>query len=193
MLEWSYVSRALSYPGAACDPYCFRERSAMHAKAVFFTGLGRIPVWSFAVVVQLRLSCLKCTNSSGFARACIGLLIWLLACACSGPSSQSESDVPANRSESDKPVFTVLVFTKTAEFRHESIPAGVRAIQSLGDEQHFRVDSSEDTAVFTDANLARYQVIVFLNTTGDILDLNQQAAFAWRRLCRHPLCDRYRI
>jgi type 1 glutamine amidotransferase len=149
----------------------------MHAKAVFFTGLGRIPVWSFAVVVQLRLSFLKCTNSSDFARACIGLLIWLLACACSGPSSQSESDVPASQSESDKPVFTVLVFTKTAEFRHESIPAGIRAIQSLGDEQHFRVDSSEDSAVFTDANLARYQVIVFLNTTGDILDLNQQAAF----------------
>jgi len=139
----------------------------MHAKAVFFSGLSQILLmWSCAVGVQLRLSCLRRINSSRFARACIGL--WLIAWACSGTSTQSESAMPA---------FTVLVFTKTAGFRHESIPAGIRAIKSLGDEQHFRVDSSEDAAAFTDANLARYQVIVFLNTTGDILDLNQQAAF----------------
>ncbi len=100
-----------------------------------------------------------------------------MACACSGPSTQSESDVPATPPESNMPAFTVLVFTKTAGFRHESIPTGIMAITSLGDEQHFHVDSSEDAAVFTDANLARYRVIIFLNTTGDILDLSQQAAF----------------
>lgn len=132
-------------------------------------------MWSSAVVVQLRLSFLRRTNSARLARACIGL--WLMACACSGPSSQSASDVPATQSASDGSAFAVLVFTKTAGFRHESIPAGIRAIELLGDAQHFRVDSSEDAAVFTDANLARYQVIVFLNTTGDILDRNQQAAF----------------
>jgi type 1 glutamine amidotransferase len=121
----------------------------MHAKAVFLTE--------------------RCV------RACIGL--WLIACASSGSSTQSESAVPVTQPESNVPAFAVLVFTKTAGFRHESIPAGIRAIQSLGDEQHFRVDSSEDAAVFTDATLALYQVIVFLNTTGDILDLNQQAAF----------------
>jgi type 1 glutamine amidotransferase len=85
--------------------------------------------------------------------------------------------VPATQSASDGSTFTVLVFTKTAGFRHESIPTAIRVIESLGAEQHFRVDSSEDATVFTDANLARYQVVVFLNTTGDILDLNQQAAF----------------
>src|SRR5262249_8050872 len=58
---------------------------------------------------------------------------------------------------------------------HESIPAGIAALMSLGDQYHFHVDTSEDAAVFTDANLARYQVIVFLNTTGDILDPAQQA------------------
>ena len=149
----------------------------MHAKAVFFRGFGRIPVWSFMAVVQLRLCFLSCTSSSRCAKICIGLLIWLIAGACSGSSTQSESDGPATHHESDGSSFTVLVFTQTAGFRHESIPAGIRAIKSLGDEQQFRVDSSEDAAVFTDANLARYQVIVFLNTTGDILDLNQQAAF----------------
>ena len=91
-----------------------------------------------------------------------------MACTCSAPSTQSESEVPATQSESDGSAFTVLVFTKTAGFRHESIPAGIRAIKSLGDEQHFRVDSSEDAAIFTDASLARYQVIVFLTPESEV-------------------------
>src|SRR4029450_7397918 len=99
MLEYAYVRRALLCPGVACDSCCLRERSAVHAKVVAFTSLGRIPVWSFAVVVQLRLYLLRRTNPLRLTRACIGL--WLMACACSGPSAQSESEVPATQSESD--------------------------------------------------------------------------------------------
>jgi type 1 glutamine amidotransferase len=73
--------------------------------------------------------------------------------------------------------FTALVFSKTAGYRHKSIPAGIEAIKALGEANGFRVDASESAALFTDENLARYRVVVFLNTTGDILDANQQAAF----------------
>jgi type 1 glutamine amidotransferase len=73
--------------------------------------------------------------------------------------------------------FAALVFTKTAGFRHDSIPAGIAAIKSLGDQHNFRVDASEDGTIFTDENLARYQVVIFLNTTGDVLDPGEQAAF----------------
>src|ERR1700751_3410644 len=62
--------------------------------------------------------------------------------------------------------FAVLVFTKTAGFRHDSIPAGIASISSLGRENGFAVDNTEDNTVFTDENLAKYRVIVFLNTTG---------------------------
>jgi type 1 glutamine amidotransferase len=75
------------------------------------------------------------------------------------------------------PGFSVLVFTKTAGFHHDSIPAGIQAIRSLGVQYGFDVDDTTDPAVFTDANLSRYRVVVFLNTTGDVLDLPQQAAF----------------
>jgi glucose/arabinose dehydrogenase len=71
----------------------------------------------------------------------------------------------------------VLIFSKTTGFRHASIPDGIAAIQSLGAENDFEVDASEDANVFVDANLAQYQAVVFLSTTGDILDGNQQAAF----------------
>jgi type 1 glutamine amidotransferase len=72
--------------------------------------------------------------------------------------------------------FNVLVFTKTAGFHHDSIPAGIQAIRSLGLQYGFDVDDTADGAAFTDGNLSRYRVVVFLNTTGDILDLPQQAA-----------------
>ncbi|MET8150819.1 ThuA domain-containing protein [Actinoplanes sp. NPDC049668] len=73
--------------------------------------------------------------------------------------------------------FSALVFSKTAAFRHDSIPAGIAAIRQLGARHHFTVDATEDAAAFTPANLARYDVVVWLSTTGDVLDGAQQAAF----------------
>lgn len=72
--------------------------------------------------------------------------------------------------------FSVLVFSKTAGFRHGSIDEGIAAIQELGTAHDFTVDASEDAAIFTDAGLAPYTVIIFLNTTGDILTEAQQEA-----------------
>ena len=71
----------------------------------------------------------------------------------------------------------LLVFSKTGGFRHASIKDGKIALQKLAAEHNFRVDFTEDSSVFTDANLARYDAVVFLLTTGTILDDNQKAAF----------------
>ncbi|PMD30286.1 glycosyl hydrolase [Hyaloscypha variabilis F] len=76
---------------------------------------------------------------------------------------------------SDK--FKILVFSKTAGYRHESIPAGIRAIQGLGEKTGgFNVDASEDAALITATNLAQYAVVVFLQTSGDDLLNEQQLA-----------------
>jgi hypothetical protein len=53
--------------------------------------------------------------------------------------------------------FRVLVFSKTAGFRHDSIPAGISAIQQLGATNNFSVTATEDAAQFGAANLAQYQ------------------------------------
>ena len=71
----------------------------------------------------------------------------------------------------------VLVFSKTAGFRHSSIAAGRAAIRKLGAENGFSVDTTEDAGAFTSKNLARYRTVVFLNTTGDVLDAAQQDDF----------------
>jgi cytochrome c len=84
---------------------------------------------------------------------------------------------PAQPARSQPPAFKVLVFSKTAGFRHDSIPAGITAIRQLGLDNNFAVDATEDSAIFEDGSLAQYQAVIFLLTTGDILDANQQAAF----------------
>ena len=73
--------------------------------------------------------------------------------------------------------FRVLAFSKTLLYRHASISNGIAAIQQLGAENHFHVDATEDAGWFTPTNLARYQVVIFLSTSGDILDDGQQVAF----------------
>ncbi len=78
----------------------------------------------------------------------------------------------ANATES----INLLVFTKTEGFRHTSIEPGVEAMKKICQENGFSLDHSEDASVFTAENLAKYQVMVFLNTTGDILNDAQQQA-----------------
>src|SRR6266571_489308 len=73
--------------------------------------------------------------------------------------------------------FRILVFSRTTGYRHASIPAAITAVEVLGSFNNFAVDATEDPTVFNDANLARFAAVVFLNTTGDVLDSAQQAAF----------------
>jgi glucose/arabinose dehydrogenase/type 1 glutamine amidotransferase len=71
----------------------------------------------------------------------------------------------------------VLVFSKTAGFRHDAIPEGVAALKELGASSDITVDATETAAQFTPENLARYDAVVFLSTTGDVLNDTQQKAF----------------
>jgi type 1 glutamine amidotransferase len=83
----------------------------------------------------------------------------------------------ASSAEAADAHYDVLVFSKTAGFRHDAIPAGIQAIRELGAANNFSVTASEDAAVFSTANLAQYESVVFLSTTGDVLNESQQAAF----------------
>ncbi len=75
----------------------------------------------------------------------------------------------------DKP--RLLVFSKTKGYRHASITAGKAALQKLGQEKGFDVDTTEVSADFNEENLKKYNAVLFLSTTGDVLDPMQQNAF----------------
>jgi cytochrome c len=73
--------------------------------------------------------------------------------------------------------YQVLVFTKTAGDRRPSIRDGVATIRELARDNGFQVTVTQDSAAFTPANLARHRAVVFLNTTGDVLNAAQESAF----------------
>ncbi|WP_433796747.1 ThuA domain-containing protein [Actinoplanes sp. CA-252034] len=91
----------------------------------------------------------------------------LLSIASLGGTPASAADTP----------YDVLVFSKTAGFRHDAIPAGIQLIRDLGAANSFTVTATEDSGQFNATNLARFEAVVFLNTTGDVLDNTQQSAF----------------
>ncbi len=74
------------------------------------------------------------------------------------------------------PQARVLVFTRTTGWRHDSIPTAVATLRRLGAQQGMQVDHTEDASWFKSARLARYQAVVFANTTLDVLDEAQQSA-----------------
>jgi cytochrome c len=93
----------------------------------------------------------------------IGLLLATLVSACLDSR-------PAPR-------FRALVFSRTTGYRHEAIPSALDAIRQLAQTHDFAVDATEDPSIFADSTLARYQVVIFALTTGDVLSDAEQGAF----------------
>ena len=121
-------------------------------------------------MIRKRLAWASRPLLSVLAMALVGLSVG----AVSGPTAGAVADEP----------FRALVFSKTTGFRHDSIPAGIAAIQQLGQQHNFTVDTTEDDTLFTDANLARYDVVIFLSTTGDPLG-TQAEKDAFQRYVEH--------
>lgn len=80
-------------------------------------------------------------------------------------------------SVTEKKQTRILVFSKTAGYRHACIAAGKLALLQLGKQNNWLVDTTEDAAAFNTKNLKQYTAVVFLNTTGNILNDEQQTAF----------------
>ncbi len=75
------------------------------------------------------------------------------------------------------PAFDVLIFSKTTGFRHGSIPAAQNAFQQMASDHGFTVTLTEDGSDFNSNNLAGFEAVVFLMTTGDVLNATEQQAF----------------
>ena len=91
----------------------------------------------------------------------------LLACSAQEPAGQKKNNVPSN----------VLVFSKTEGFRHNSIPDGIALMkQFAANDRDLSVTATENASQISTDNLKNYGAVVFLNTTGDVLNETQQAA-----------------
>lgn len=104
------------------------------------------------------------------AVAAIGLAL------CAPAAARGATDSGPAGASASSPV-RVLVFSRTTTFRHPSIPFGIAAIRELGPEYGFKVVTTEDPKAFRRRNLRRFSAVVFLLTTGDVLNRRQQRAF----------------
>lgn len=75
------------------------------------------------------------------------------------------------------PLARLLVFSKTKGWHHTSIPFGIKAILKIGADKHYQVDTTVNADDFNDQNLRKYDAVIFLSTTGNVLNGEQQAAF----------------
>lgn len=71
----------------------------------------------------------------------------------------------------------VLIFSKTVGYEHQSIPAGIAAIQKLGAENGFLVDTTKNAENINEENLKQYAAVIFLSTTSNVLNQYQEADF----------------
>ena len=101
-------------------------------------------------------------------RICFGMVLMVIILGFIRCAAKEPNILPARK---------VLIFSKTKRWNHASIPAGIQAIEKLGAENGFRVDSTTDSTWFSDGCLKNYDAIIFLSTTGSVLNANQQAAF----------------
>lgn len=92
---------------------------------------------------------------------------------------------PSHQHEVDPPVLpemqassTVLLFTKTNSFRHvDGIEAGVELMKTLATKNAWQIFHTENGAVFNPQQLAKFKAVIFLNSSGDNLSIDQQRAF----------------
>jgi uncharacterized protein len=100
------------------------------------------------------------------------LIFTLVALAVITFACTAQDDKP----EFEKPV-NVLVFSKTAGFRHESISSGLKMLFDQSKKQNWVITATENAGLLRDDFLSKFDVVVFMNPTGDAICADGQAAF----------------
>jgi type 1 glutamine amidotransferase len=76
----------------------------------------------------------------------------------------------------------ILLFGRTLGYRHDSIPDAIAALSLLATDDGHHVDTTEDADVFTSRGLASWDLVVWVSTSGEVLEDDQRRAFAdWLR------------
>lgn len=100
-------------------------------------------------------------------RSGISLLLLIVVICFSANAQQDKEGKLKNK--------RVLLFTKNGKgYIHQNIASSVTAIQKLGKDLSFTVDTSTSSLLFTDDNLKKYDAVIFSNTNNDVFDTEEQ-------------------
>ena len=103
----------------------------------------------------------------------IAFLLFCISFTGSSQPQMQEENIEVKKEE----MAQILVFTKTMGYRHKSIEKGVETLKILGKENSFSITQTEDSLQFNDTNLKKYDLVLFLSTTMDVLGADQEQAF----------------
>ena len=98
-------------------------------------------------------------------------VICLLSVLVSGAACKKEQE-PVMK---EKPA-RVLVYSKTRGYRHECIEPGIKAMQAYFAPGKIELTGTEDSTWFTAGRLSGYDAVMFFQTTGDVLNADQEKA-----------------
>src|SRR5688572_24572738 len=91
-------------------------------------------------------------------------LLLLIAVICYSANAQQDKEGKLKNKR-------VLLFTKNGKgYVHDNIASSIAAIQKLGKDLSFTVDTSTSSALFTDDNLKKYDAVIFSNTNNNVFD-----------------------
>jgi len=110
-------------------------------------------------------------NQITFLSKTLAVLLLVVSCGEKQKSTTNDEDPEAISASA------ILVFTKTAGYRHASIEKGVAVLTELGGAHQFTVTQTENAGDFSLGNLQRFDLVIFLSTTLDVLDTEQERAF----------------
>ncbi|MHA8053376.1 ThuA domain-containing protein [Aquirufa sp. OSTEICH-129A] len=86
-----------------------------------------------------------------------------------------ETEMPKLTLVENRPA--ILLFSKTTGFRHgESIDASKPIVQEMAKKNNWTVFETEEGGVFNEAQLAKFDLVLFNNSTGRVLNDEQQLA-----------------
>lgn len=104
------------------------------------------------------------------------LILSLVFLSCGKKEKQETKDLTLAAVTATK-TDQILVFTATNGYRHKSIEKGVATLSELGKSHNFEITQTEDSLQFTSENLKKFQLVLFLSTTMDVLGPAQEEAF----------------
>lgn len=125
----------------------------------------------------LSLRCRRAWSRAAGGWAALLLAVSAMSAAPGCAPAPSRAGDAAIATDAPDGTASILVFTRTEGFRHDSIPTAIATLRSLADDIGADILQTEDPAVFSEDILRTHDVVVFANTTGPILDPAQRAAF----------------
>lgn len=104
--------------------------------------------------------------------------VGLVATCAAPPDAAAPSLPPATGTvpAGTTPAGRVVVFTRTAGFRHDGIDRARVVLSDALGRRGYEVTATEDPAAFSDAGLRDVEAVAFVQTTGDVLGPEQEAA-----------------